>query len=266
MAYSFLFALFPLLLLAAALIGMVGGVLGRADLLLEAISRVTPFLPPPVADIFGAGVLGLATERASALALLGLLLALWGASSGVGALMKGLDRAHGITQARPMWRQRAIAGLATIVLAPLCLALLVLSAVAHGLTSWLGALTGSSEQLALLLRVVQVLVIFLVVFAVMTLVYWALPAVRQRYRDVLPGGLVAAIGWNAVTQGFSLYISDIDEYGAAYGIFGAAIAFLLWLYVVSLVTLVGAEVNVLLSPSGRKAWAGDRRQASSPVQ
>lgn len=266
MAYSFLFALFPLLLLFAAIIGMVGGVMGRTDLLLEAMSRVTPFLPRPVADLFEAGILDLVTERSGAIALFGLLLAFWGATSGVGALMKGLDRAYGVARARPMWRQRAIGGLATLVIAPLCLAVLVVSALAHGLTSWLGALTGTSEQMVLLLAVLQIPVIFVVVFAVMTLVYWTLPAVAQRYRDVLPGSLVAATGWSVVTQAFGLYISDIDAYGATYGIFGAAIAFLLWLYLVGLVTLLGAEVNALLSSSGRSSWADPRPRSPAPVQ
>jgi membrane protein len=249
MAYSFLFALFPLLLLSAAMIGMVGSVLGRTDLLLEAMAAVAPFLPPPVAKLFEAGILELVSERAGAIAALGLLLALWGAASGVGALMKGLDRAYGVARSRSPWRQRAIGAVATLFLTPLCLALLVLSAIAQGLTTWLGALTGTGEQIGPLVAALQLPVTFLVLFLVMTLIYWTLPAVPQRYREVLPGSLAAAVGWSVVTQAFGLYVSDIDEYGATYGIFGAAIAFLLWLYVVGLVTLIGAEVNALLRSS-----------------
>lgn len=255
MAYSFLFALFPLLLLSVAIIGMVGSVLGRTDLLLEMMARIAPFLPRPVAELFEAGILELVSEQAGAIALLGLLLALWGAASGVGALMKGLDRAYGVSRSRPEWRQRAVGAVASLFLTPLCLALLVLSAVAHALTTWLGALTGTSEQVGLLVALLQVPVTFVVLFLVMTLVYWTLPAVPQRYRDVLPGSLAAATLWSVVTLAFGLYVSDIDEYGATYGIFGAAIAFLLWLYLVGLVTLLGAEVNALLSASGRRAWA-----------
>jgi len=94
----------------------------------------------------------------------------------------------------------------------------------------------------------------------MTLVYFALPAVRQRYRDVVPGSLVAAIGWSLVTQAFGVYVADVDQYRAAYGIFGAAIAFLLWLYLVALVVLVGAEVNALLSPAGRRSRSAGRTE------
>ena len=258
MAYSFLFALFPLLLLSAAIIGMIGSVLGRQDLLFEAVARVTPFLPAPVAELLEGAILDLITERAGTIALFGLLLALWGAAGGVGALIKGLHRAHDVPRIRPSWRRQAVGMAATLLVPPLGLGLLLLSVVGHGLTTWLGAITGESGIVALLVAALQVPFGLLVLFAGMTLVYWALPAVRQRYRDVLPGSLVAAIGWSVLTQAFGVYVADIAQYRVTYGIFGAAIAFLLWLYLVGVVILVGAEVNALLSPSGRRSWADPR--------
>lgn len=255
MAYSFLFAIFPLLLLTAAMLGMIGGVLERSDLLAETMSRISPFLPASVADLVGSAIVDLITERAGAIALLGLLLALWGASGGVGALMKGLNRAYGVPRAQVSWRRRAVTAVAALLVAPLALALLVISVVGQGLARWIGAVTGMTDLVALLVAALQLPVAFLVFFFGMTIVYWTLPAVRQRYRAVLPGSLVAAVGWSAITFAFGVYIADIDEYRVTYGIFGAAIAFLLWLYLVGLVILIGAEVNALLSAAGRRSWA-----------
>jgi membrane protein len=258
MAYSFLFALFPLLLLSAAIIGMIGGALGRRDLLVEATARIAPFLPAPVADLFGSAILDLVTERAGAIALFGLLLALWGAASGVSALMKGLNRAYRVARTQVSWWRQGVGAIATLFVPPLALALLVVSAAGHGLTAWLGAVTGMTELVAMLVGAFKTPFTFVILFAGMTLVYWTLPAARQRYRDVLPGSLVAAIGWSALTQAFGVYVADIAQYRVTYGIFGAAIAFLLWLFLVGLVVLVGAEVNALLSPSGRRSWADAR--------
>ena len=259
MAYSFLFALFPQLLLSAAIIGMIGGALGRRDLLVETVSRISPFLPTPVADLVGSAIFDLISERAGAIALFGLLFALWGASSGVGALMKGLDRAYGVPRAQASWWRRVVTAAAALLVPPLGLALLVVSVVGHGLATWIGAITGMTDLVALLVGALRLPVAFVVFFAGMTLVYWTMPAVRQRYRDVLPGSLVAALGWSVITFAFGVYIADIDEYRVTYGIFGAAIAFLLWLYLVALVILVGAEVNALLSPAGGRSWTYGRR-------
>lgn len=258
MAYSFLFALFPLLLLTAAVLGMVGSVLGRADLLLEAMARIAPFLPGPVADLIGTAILELVSERAGAIAVVGFLLALWGAASGVGALMKGLNRAYGVARAQVSWWRQAVTLVAALLVPPLGLALLALSVVGHGLVTWLGAIADMDRLVASAVSALGLPLAFVVFFGAMTLVYWTLPALRQRYRDVLPGSLVAAVGWSVITFAFGVYIADIEEYRVTYGIFGAAIAFLLWLYLVGLVILVGAEVNALLSPVGRRSWADAR--------
>lgn len=262
MAYSFLFAVFPLLLLTAASIGMIGGVLERSDLLAETMSRISPFLPATVADLVGSAILDLITDRAAEIAVLGLLLALWGASGGVGALMKGLNRAYGVPRAQVSWRRRAVTAVAALFVTPLVLALLVISVVGQGLARWIGSVTGMTDLVALLVAALQLPVAFVVFFFGMTLVYWTMPAVRQRYRAVLPGSLVAAVGWSVITFAFGVYIADVDEYRVTYGIFGAAIAFLLWLYLVGLVILVGAEVNALLSAAGRRA---DPSVRSSPA-
>lgn len=258
MAYSFLFALFPMLLLAAAIIGMVGGVLGQRDLLLEAMARIAPFLPTPVADLVGSAILDLITERAGAIALVGFLLALWGAAGGVGALMKGLNRAYGVARAQVSWWRQVVTVVVALLVTPLGLLLLALSVAGDRLTTWLGALTGTADTVAGAVATLRIPFAFLVLFAAMTLIYWTLPALRQRYRDVLAGSLVAALGWSGITFAFGLYIADIDEYRVTYGIFGAAIAFLLWLYLVGLAILIGAEVNALLSRSGRRQWAAER--------
>lgn len=247
MAYSFLFALFPLLLLSAAVLGMAGSVFGRHDILLQVVALAGPFLPAPIATMLQTGIFDLVTERAAAIAVIGLVLSLWGAASGIGALMKGLDRAYGVTRAAWSWRREVRRLVATVVVPPLGFALLLISALTHSLTTGLGALAGLSEQVAVVLAVLQIPIVFVVVFVGMTIVYWKLPALAQRYRDVLPGSLVAAVGWSLITQAFGLYIADADEYGATYGVFAAAIAFLLWLYLVGLVTLIGAAVNALIS-------------------
>lgn len=255
MAYSFLFALFPLLLLSAAMLGVLGGVLGRTDLLFEAMARVAPFLPPPVADLVRSAILDLVSERAATIALVGFLLAIWGAAGGVGALMKGLDRAYGVARPRPSWRRQGATAVAALLVPPLGLGLLVVSVLGQGAATWVVALAGADELAAALTSVLGMPLAFLVFFGAMSLVYRVLPTVRPGYRDVLAGSLVAALGWSAITFAFGVYVADADEYRLTYGIFGAAIAFLLWLYLVGLVILVGAEVNALLSREGRRSWA-----------
>lgn len=258
MAYRFLFAIFPLLLLSAAVLGLIGATIGREDLLPGLLARLTLLLPEGLAPVVEAAALDLVSDRPGTYATIGLIATVWGASGGVGALIKGLNRAYDVAQPRATWRRQLIAIGATVALPAVGLALLVISVVGHGLTGWLGDLLGIRGLMAASLAASQAVVGAVVFFLAMLFAYRLLPARRQRLGQVVPGALVAAVGWTAITQALGSYIGNVDRYSATYGAFAAPIAFLFWLYAVGLVVLVGAEINALLSPAGRPTWADVR--------
>lgn len=255
MAYRFLFAMFPLALLSVAVLGLVGDVLGREDLVRAVVSQVTPLLPPVIATSTDALVADL-IARAKTFAIVALVAALWGAASGVGALIKGIDRAYGIDRPRPTWLRIAVGIVAALLAPPAGLVLLVASVAAHGITTWLGASLGITAPVAILITAAQMIVTGVVFFIGIVIVYGALPTIRQRLREVVPGAIVATAGWLALTQTFGIVVANLGGERATYGAFAAAISFLLWLYLVSIVILLGAEVNALLF-SGRQSWAND---------
>ena len=75
-------------------------------------------------------------------------------------------------------------------------------------------------------------------------VYYVLPPVDVSLREVLPGALVAAVGWVLLQAGFGVYATTAGRYGA-YGIVGAILLFVTWLYFASIVVLVGGAVNAV---------------------
>lgn len=72
-----------------------------------------------------------------------------------------------------------------------------------------------------------------------------LPPVDASIREVLPGVAVAAGGWVLLQIGFQLYATTASRYGA-YGMIGAALLFVTWLYFASIVVLLGGAVNAVL--------------------
>jgi membrane protein len=75
-------------------------------------------------------------------------------------------------------------------------------------------------------------------------VYYVLPPVDVSLREVLPGAIVAAVGWVLLQAGFGVYATTAGRYGA-YGIVGAILLFVTWLYFASIVVLVGGAVNAV---------------------
>jgi len=77
-------------------------------------------------------------------------------------------------------------------------------------------------------------------------IYYVFPDTSVTAREVLPGVVIAAVGW-ALLQGlFQLYAS-VSSLADLYGALGAVLLFIFWLYFGSLILLVGATVNVVLA-------------------
>jgi len=70
----------------------------------------------------------------------------------------------------------------------------------------------------------------------------------QSWRKVMPGAVMATFLWFPATMFFGWYVTHYATYGVVYGSFSAAIALLVWLYIVSAIVLLGAELNAQIYP------------------
>ena len=91
-----------------------------------------------------------------------------------------------------------------------------------------------------------------------SLIYWYGASERTKNTPVLPGAILAAVFWAIVSVAFRLYVHHIGIYNRLYGAVGTAIVLMLWLYLSSLVMLIGEQVNVVLG----EAIALDGRRAN----
>jgi membrane protein len=89
---------------------------------------------------------------------------------------------------------------------------------------------------------VMPLLLSAIVFGIL---YTVLPVERQRVRDVWPGIVFAAVGFELLKRGFSIYLDNFANYSAVYGSLGAVVAFMVFTYAASFVFLIGAEMAAL---------------------
>ncbi|MBM4420255.1 MAG: YihY/virulence factor BrkB family protein [Chloroflexi bacterium] len=257
MAYRFLFALVPSLLFVVTLFGFVGPALGVEGVTSRLLEQSRTVLPSDIHQVLVRYVDTLLREAGSgALLTLGAAGALWGASGGIGALIKGLNRAYDVGTPRALWHHHALAVAAALVVPLFMLAMIVLASLSQALATWLADAMGMGEPLAALLVALQ-LPVFGIVFALLlSLAYYALPNVRQRYVEVLPGSLLATVGFVVLAQAFGLFTRSLPS-EVTVGAISAAFAFLLWLDLAATLLLLGAEVNSLLLPGNRARWLAD---------
>ncbi len=105
-----------------------------------------------------------------------------------------------------------------------------------GILQDLAPLAGAAASAAVFLLSAALL------FVTFCLLYRLVPAVPTIFRGIWPGALVAAVGFEGRQYGFSAYLAHFAHYNKVYGSLGAVIAFLFFVYLASIIFLLGAEV------------------------
>lgn len=275
MAFYALLALVPLLV-------AVGSGLGALEELVDSdrvegiqasvVGVLAQIVGPRLADeTFRPLVGGLLSQERSGLALTGLVVALYLASRVVGVALLALDVAYGAPTGRGALTRRLLG----VVYAALGVVVVVLTfalAIAGPLLGGgeaLAARLGFGDVFALAWQVARWPVLVVVVVAFFALVYRLGPNVRQRWRDCLPGAVLALLLWLAVSLGLRLYLQltggvqspsfpEEEAVAAAGQMVSALIALVLWIYLSAMTMLVGGEFNAELAHSRARAESGER--------
>jgi membrane protein len=237
-SYWALFSLFPLLLLVMSVLSaFIAGPSDRE----RAVDAVFNLLGQSVArDTIHAEINALARSGGK-IGAVGLILAIWTASSVFAAVRDGMAAVWGVRSKQPFLLGKLLD--LTMVLAVGILVLLSITA-----TGLLTAIEGYSDPVFGTATRTIISVLYLIVppalsYAAFTLIYFAVPRGGLRLTDVWEGALVAAILFEIVQVGFSLYLSHFANYGRIYGSLGAVIALLTFMYLSAAILLLGAEVT-----------------------
>jgi membrane protein len=177
-----------------------------------------------------------------AVSVAGTLALVWGAVGVFSAISTAVNHAWGVEQPRSDWRHTLFSFVMLAVAgALLLLALLLVSASTVVSASWFAEVLGRFSAL-FVLRGVAVgqapTVLFIVVVG---FVYYFVPDVRVRFRDVWIGALVTGLLWKAGLEGFSWYIRDMTRFTQVNGSIAAVVVFLVWVYLQAVILLYGAE-------------------------
>lgn len=269
-AYSGIVALFPALVVAAALVNLLPD---TAPLRFQMAAFFGRVLPPGVSPLFAIAFGNTPHDHSVRAMLSASLVSFLGASNVIATLMEGLRRAQ--EQRRDSWTfwQRRLRSfkLVPLALAPLGLVSLLL-VFGHAVTAWFVPNLGRTFQA--IFFVVALIVRWMVALSasvgVIALLYHAgvpydEPAgttekhgrvfraldgqvFSQMYqiRATLPGAVLATIMWFVTTLLFGWYVTRFANYSEVYGSLGAGIALLFWLYIISLSVLCGGEFNAQL--------------------
>src|SRR5215216_5183947 len=236
-AFYTLLALFPAIIAGVSIYGLVAD----PQTVRDQINRLAQTLSPETAKLIGQQIQQVTASAGGALGfatVLGILIALWSASSGMKALITGVNLAYDETETRKFAKLRGLAVLFTLgamVLMGIALATIVgYPPIADSLPT----------VLRWLVAIVRFLILGGLLVVALAVVYRFAPDRDQpRWSWVSAGSLAATLLWVLATIGFAIYATFFGNYNKTYGALAGVIILMFWLFLSAFVVLVGAELN-----------------------
>ncbi len=247
-------AIFPAALALTALLGLVGqaerSVQTVVDVLEPLVSEQTlGTVRPVLEDLAG-------SETAGWALVVGLVLALWSASSYIGAFGRAMNRIYEIGEGRPWWKLRPIMLLITLIAVVLVAVVLLMLIVSGPLAKSIGDVVGLGDESVQVWGIVKWPIILLVVIVVVALLYYTTPNVQQpKFRWISVGATVAIVIWIVASVGFAFYVANFSSYNKTYGSLAGVVVTLIFLWLTNVALLLGAEIDSELE-RGRQLQAG----------
>lgn len=242
LTYYTVLSLLPALIVIVSLLGMVGLQPDTVHALLDTVGE----LGAPWAAEFVSTTLEsvLRSQNSGVVFGISLLFSLWAASAYVGSFMAASDRIYEIVRRRPFWTGIPL----RLGLALALLVLLSVTAAAVALVGpfgqWVADATGIGRGPLHLWTWAKWPLLIALGLLLFTLLYKFTPSRGQpALWWLLPGAAVGIALWIGASALFSLYLDNFASYNRVYGTLGAAVAFLVWAWLLNIALLVGVEVN-----------------------
>jgi membrane protein len=249
LTYFAMMSLFPALLVGVTLLGL----FGQQGLVDEAANYLLDHgAAPSTVKVIHDTLNNMISTSSGALGvtlLIGLALALNGASGAFGAAGRALNEIHDVDKdRRGMVRRKANDLLVAVVVILLFLVTFVAIFLGGEIADDLLGKIGLGDTVATVWSYVRWPVALLATIVAYALVYSLAPDREpRRVRWISAGATVGVLLWLILSIGFSIYVRNFAHYGAVYGAFGTAIVLLLWLYLSANAFLFGAELNAELA-------------------
>ena len=243
MSFYFVLASFPFFLVLAALVGS----LPSTNLWQALVEWITTYLPEGSRRLLFSVILDL-THGYTKFLSFGLLATIWSASSGFVSLMEALSIAHGVKETRGYWKTRIIAVAATLAAAIFFLLGFTITTIGHDLAILLSFLYRGTRFAGskLFWEIARWIANLALILIAIDLVNYFLPNVKRSWHWLTPGTSFVTLTFVLASVCFDFYIRHSPLISRIYGALAGVIIFMFWIYMSSLILLIGAETDTVI--------------------
>ncbi|MDT0378496.1 YihY/virulence factor BrkB family protein [Streptomyces sp. DSM 42041] len=242
LTYYGVLSVFPALIAVVSIMGLLG-----SSAIQSVIDELGGLAPGPVKSTLTSILEQLQGSSGAGLALvIGLVLAIWSASGYVAAFMRAGNRIYDIREGRPFWKTLPTRFFTTVAVLVMLSLVAVAVVVSGGVARTVGDALGLGDTAVTVWSFAKWPVMVLLVSVVFSLLYWAAPNVKRRFRWVSPGSLLAVLIWIVASVAFAFYVANFAGYNQTYGSLAGIIISLVWLWISNIAILLGLEFNAEL--------------------
>ena len=236
LSYFLLFSLFPLLM-------FINSILAQLDLSIEGMQPVLEMLPKSLQQLINSYLHQLVSTPSFSPMLIGLGLTLYFLSRAVRSMMRTVNDIYHIEISRGMVRDVLISfGItAGFLVSVVCSFVLVVTG--RTIIRVLPQYVPIPDRVLDVLHDASFWVMIAFIFVFLMLFNRVVPNLYLRFREVWPGALFSLVAWVLVSLAFSFYVDNMARYSVLYGSLAAIIVLMLWLYIVSMILLMGPQLN-----------------------
>ncbi len=242
LAYYLTLAIFPFLIFFLSILQFTP--LADVDVLKELLSP----LPGETGKLFYNLISNIIEDGSIALLSFGAIGSIWSSSNGVMALMKAVNRAFDLDEDRPYLKLKGLSILFTLGL--FIVLIVAFTVLIFGEVIFDAIFVSYTWPTVVIWKILKLLIPLIFMVLVITILYKYSPSIKEgikiKFSESIPGAIFASLLWIVLSVGFSFYVSNFGNYSRTYGSLGGVIVFLLWLYMSSIVIVLGAEVNATL--------------------
>ena len=254
LTYYAVLSLFPALLALVSLLGVFGQAEKTTTALLDIVQRIAPgstvdIIRQPIEEVTNSPSAGFTLA-------IGILVALWSASGYVGAFARAMNRVYEVDEGRPFIKLRATMLGVTVVNVLIVAALGAMLVLSGPVAEAVGNAVGLGGTFLAVWNIAKWPVMVLLVVAAIAILYYFTPNVRQpKFRWMTMGSFIALVVFVLASLGFAFYVANFSNYNKTYGAIGGVIVMLLWLWILNMSLLFGAEFDAE-TERGRQLQAG----------
>ena len=211
------------------------------------IANFNAILPQETALLVKTMLTETVQAKSGAMLVLSMLASLWAASRGMSAIIHGLNHSYGVKESRRFIRLNLVALLSTVGLSVMVLISFIMIVLGRIIGSTIFGYMGAKSLFYSIWSFLRYGITFGLLLTTFYLIYRYLPNRKLTGNHVLAGTIFTTVGWIGASLLFSFYVNNFGSYATVYGSLGGMFALIFWLYISTLIFLLGGAINAICS-------------------